>query len=109
PHILKLTKKQLQRLGNKERKSDSHFDKLLRPTILGLASSADHPKIKQWCIETFNEIEKVEEIHADLRGIIFNTAARFGDTKTYQKLLKFHNSTELSEERTTLAAALTAF
>ena len=109
PHILKLTKKQLQRLGNKERKSDTHFDKLLRPTILGLASSADHPEIKQWCIETFNKTDKAEEIHADLRGIIFNTAARFGDAKTYQKLLKFHNSTELSEERTTLAAALTAF
>lgn len=109
PYILRLVDKQLNRLGKTEKKADSHFDKLLRPTILGLASSADHPEIKQWCIDTFNKIKKVDEVHADLRGVVFNTAARHGDVKVYDKLLKFHNTTDLSEERTTLAAALTAF
>lgn len=109
PHIIKLVSTQLDRLGTKENKHDTHFDKLMRPTILGLASSADHPKIKQWCLDTFEKIKSAEEVHADIRSVVFNTAARFGDKKTYDKLMKFHDSTELSEERTTLAAALTSF
>lgn len=109
PLVLRLINKQLVRLGKVEKETDSHFDKLLRPTILGLASSADHPEIKQWSIESFDKISKVDEIHADLRSVVFNTAARHGDEKVYDKLLKFHNSTDLSEERNTLAAALTAF
>lgn len=109
PHVIDLTKKQLKKLGFNESKSESHFDKLLRPTILGLASSADDPEVLKWCQETFTNAKTAESIHADLRSVVFNTVARHGDKKVYDKLLKFHKSTDLSEERNTLAAALTAF
>lgn len=109
PYIVNLTKKQLDRLGNQPKDQDTYFDKLLRPTILGLSASADQPDIKQWCIETFDRTAETSQLNPDFRSVIFNTAARFGDNKTYDKLLDFHNSTNLSEERTTLSAALTSF
>jgi len=36
PFIIKLTTREYERLGWEEIETDSHFDKLLRPTILGL-------------------------------------------------------------------------
>ncbi len=109
PLIINLTSSQIDRLGTSEKKSDTHFDKLLRPTVLGLAASADHPEIVKWCIDSFNNLKSSEDIHADLRSVIFNTAARHGDEKVYKKLLSLHDATDLSEERTTLAAAMTSF
>lgn len=109
PLIVKLTTRQLERLGFDEKPADSHFDKLLRPTILGMAASADEPTTLRWCLDTFAQAKKTEDIHPDLRGVVFTTAARHGDKKVFDKLLAFHDSTDLSEERTTIAAALTAF
>lgn len=109
PFIRQLTKTQLKRLGYAEKKTDSHFDKLLRPTILALSASADEPSTTKWCLDTFHRITSPDEVHADLRSLVFNTAARHGDQKTFSKLLDFHKQSELSEDRTTLAAALTSF
>jgi len=109
PHIIKLTAKQLNRLGTTESKTDNYFDKLLRPTIIGLTASADEPKMLKWCQEKFDDAKSVADIHADLRSVVFNTAARHGDKKTFDKLLKFHDASDLSEERNTIASALTGF
>lgn len=109
PLIIRLTSKQVDRLGYEEKKTDSHFDKLLRPTILGLAASADEPAVLTWCLERFKAAQNPEDIHADLRSVIYNTAARHGDSKTFNKLLAWHNAATNSEERVTLAAALTGF
>ncbi len=109
PLIISLTSQQIKRLGYEEKKTDSHFDKLLRPTVLGLAASADEPNVLEWCLESFKAAKKTTDIHADLRSVIFNTAARHGDVTDFDKLLAWHNGTENSEERVTLSAALTAF
>lgn len=109
PLIISLTDKQIERLGFEEKKGDSHFDKLLRPTVLGLAASADDPKTLEWSLDRFKKARRTGDIHADLRGVIFNTAARHGGKPEFDKLLRWHNGTENSEERITLAAALTAF
>lgn len=109
PLIIKITRKQLERLGYSEKPSDSHFDKLLRPTIISLASGADEPATLKWCLDSFAKAKSSQDIHPDLRATVFTTAARHGDAKTFEKLLKFHDSTELSEERNVISAALTAF
>ncbi len=109
PLILKLTEKQLARLGFAESKSDSHFDKLLRPTILALAASADEPTVLDWCRTSFDKAVSSESIHPDLRSIVFTTVARSDNATVFDKLLAFHNATDLSEERTVIAAAMTAF
>ena len=109
PFVRKLVSKQVKRLGWNEKKTDTHFDKLLRPTVLGLAASADEPSTVNECLHRFKKTQSPEDISADLRSVIFNTAARKGDEKTFDKLLEFHNATDNSEDRTTLAAAITCF
>ncbi len=109
PLIIELTAKQRERLGLTEKKTDNHFDKLLRPTILGLAASADEPAVLKWCLDSFKSAKSPEDIHADLRSVVFNTTARHGDTRHFDKLLAWHSAADNSEERVTLAAALTGF
>ncbi len=128
PFIRKLVTPELERLGWDRKKADSHFDLLLRPIILGLAASADEPKIVKHCQTLFDSITAVEDlapdlrvtandtqikrgmdIDPDLRGTVFGTVARLGGAKEFNKLLALHNTSTLSEERTTIAAALTGF
>ncbi len=128
PFVLNLTSKQLKRLGWHRKKDESHFDRLLRPIILGLASSVDEPTVVEKCFELFKSIKHAEDlapdlksvpsrgrvkrgadIDPDLRGTVYGTVARLGGKEEYDKLLYLHNSSDLSEERVTLSAALTGF
>lgn len=128
PFIRDLVATQLVRLGWDRKPGESHFDRLLRPLILGMAASADDPTIVKRCRELFEKIHKTEDvapdlragsssakvkrgsdIDPDLRGTVFGTVARLGGKADFEKLLALHNSSTLSEERTTLAAALTNF
>jgi aminopeptidase N len=109
PYTQKLVATQLKRLGWETRKSDSHFDKLLRPTILGLAAVADESSVIKEVGKRFADMKSPEDIEPDLRGIIYTTAARKGVATTFDRLLALHNQSTSSEERNTLAAALTNF
>lgn len=109
PYGQNLAKKQLERLGWEPKESESHFDKLLRPTILGLTASSDEPTVLAEIDRRFTAMKQSEDIEPDLRGIIYGTVARRGDAEVFDKLLGIHNSSSSSEERVTLAAALTNF
>ena len=108
PFIQKLVAKQFKRLGWEAKENESHFDTLLRTTIIGLASGADDPVVLEEVLKQFNQLRS-EDINPDLRGVVYTTAARHGDEKTFDKLLEMHQATTLSEEQTTIAAALTRF
>lgn len=109
PFVRNLADKQLKRLGWKELKSDSHFDRLLRPTILGISSYGEDPAVVKEALRQFEAMKLPEDVHPDLRGVIYGTAARHGNVNSFQKMLDMHNSSTNSEERVTLAAALTQF
>jgi aminopeptidase N len=109
PFIRELVAKQLDRLGWDEKPSDSHFDRLLRPTILGLAAAADEPETVTEARKRFADMTKPEDVAPDIRGIIYGTAARLGAQAEFDKLWKLHQDSNNSEERVTLAAALTNF
>jgi aminopeptidase N len=109
PFIRRLVNKQLERLGWNKKEDESHFDQLLRPTILGLAAGADEPAVLSEVLRRFAAMKKTEDIDPDLRGVIYTTAVRHGDKHTYDKLFKMHEASKSSEERTTIAAALTSF
>jgi aminopeptidase N len=109
PFIRTLVAKQVKRLGWKQHAGESHFDTLLRPTIISMASLADEPSVVKEALRQFNEMTKPEDIVPDLRGAVYATAARHGDKTTYEKLLTMHNESTSSEERLTLCAALTDF
>ncbi len=127
PFVRSLVAQQLNRLGWDMSDSDSYFDKLLRPTIINMAAGSDETWVVEKCQELFAEIHDVDEVrsdlrqgalvknvkrglvHPDLRGAVFGTVARRGDEETFDKLVGLHNTSHLSEEKTTLAAAITAF
>ncbi len=128
PFIRHLVSKQLKRLGWQRRVGETHFDQLLRPVILGLAASADEPAVVARCQKIFKAIRHQEDISADLRtipsktsvkrggdvdpdlrGLVFSTAARLGSEAEHKKLLRLYHEAKLSEEKVTIAAALTSF
>lgn len=110
PYIRKLVAAQLKRLGWQPLPKESHFDSLLRPTILGLASGAEEPSVVKESLRLFDNMSKPEDVAPDVRGIVYATAVRErNDTATFEKLLKMHNASASSEERVNLASALTNF
>jgi puromycin-sensitive aminopeptidase len=109
PYARTLVHEQLDRLGWEEHETDSHFDKLLRPTILGMASLADEPTVVEEATKRFKAMKKIEDIAPDLRGVIYGTISRLGGKAEFDKLIKLHDSSSSSEERVTLAGALTNF
>ena len=109
PYARQLIAKQLARLGWAEKDGESHFDRLLRPTILAVAAVSDENTVVSEVLRRFDAMKQSEDLKPDLRGIIYTTAARKGNAKTFDKLLELHNASASSEERVTLAAALTFF
>jgi puromycin-sensitive aminopeptidase len=109
PFVRELTAKQLARLGWAPKDGESHFDQLLRPLILGLSASAEEPTVVKECLKRFEGMKTPQDIHPDLRSVVYATAVRHGDTKTFDKLFGLHESSTLSEERTIIAMALTTF
>jgi len=127
PYVRKLTAKQVKRLGWAIEPHESHFDRLLRPTILGMASSAEDPEIVAYAKERFADMHDPTELTVemrvpgrrpslrnaaldpDLRGVVYGTVARTGGEAEFNKLLAMHNSTHSNEEKLNLCAALTGF
>lgn len=127
PYVRKLVEKQVQRLGWESKADESHFDQLLRPTVLGMASAADEPEIVARAQELFADMHGPDELPAhlktpgrspkkrnvglnpDLRGVVYGTVARTGGEAEFNKLLAMHNMTHSNEEKLNLCAALTSF
>ncbi len=109
PYSRALSQAQVSRLGWDATASDTSFDVLLRPTVLGIASAADNPEVVAEAQKRFAKMTKAEDAHPDIRGVIYGTAARTGSAAEFDKLLDLHNRSKNSEERVSLAAALTSF
>ncbi|MEI9914372.1 MAG: ERAP1-like C-terminal domain-containing protein [Candidatus Saccharibacteria bacterium] len=77
-----MVQKELKRLGLVAKKTDSHFDKLLRPTILGMAAMADEPSVLEEAKRLFYS-GKTDTIDPDLRGVVYTTIARHGDEEDF--------------------------
>lgn len=109
PYIRTVVAKQLKRLGWKPKSKEPHLDTLLRPVILGMAAIADEPNVVKEALRLFKETNESNSIEPDLRGIVYGTVAKKGGKADFDKLLKLYNASSSSEERVTLAAALTNF
>lgn len=127
PFVRKLTKAEVARLGWTSKPNESHFDRLLRPTILGMAAASDEKAVVDFALQKFAEMHAPEDIAVelrttgprtnarsasldpDLRGVVYGTAARTGGTAEFNKLLAMHNNSSFSEERLNLCAALCGF
>jgi len=130
PFIRELAAAEYNRLGWDKKESDTYFDTLQRPTIIGLLAAADHPEVVQKSLDLFaaithpddmkntderqapltsTELRRSIDIDPDLRGVVYSTAARRGGKAEFEKLVRLHNETTLSEEKVTFAAAISDF
>jgi len=128
PYMIGLATKQFDRLGWSKKPSEPHSDQLLRPTILAIMAVSDEPTVVKEAMRLFKAMHEPDDIVAenresldlvslkrgaeidpDFRGIVYGTVARHGGEAEFNKLLKMHNASTNSEERSTIAAALTGF
>jgi aminopeptidase N len=109
PFARRLAQKQAARLGWDMQDGESHFDTLLRPTVLSMAASSDDETVVAEALKRFKEMKSPEDVAPDIRGIVYGTAARKGGKAEFDKLLKMHNTSKNSEDRVTMSAALTGF
>ena len=68
PYVRDLLKTQLKRLGIQRKKTDTHFDQLLRPMLFGMAAAADEKRIVDYCLKLFSEIKSAADISSDLKS-----------------------------------------
>ncbi len=109
PYVGELVAKQHDRLGWKESDSDSHQDKILRPIMLGQASFAQNPDVVKECLARFDKMKQPSDENPDIRPVVYGTAAREGDSKTYDKLFEFYTKSDSAQEKGILTGALTGF
>lgn len=110
PFIIKLTAKQLSRLGWEKKDSENHLDTLLRPVIISMAAGADHDEtVKKALVQYTAKIASDAPINPDLRAIIYSTAARHGGEVEFDQLLTMYKSSNSSDERMSISSALCSF
>lgn len=109
PFSAKLAANQLERLGWDESTSDSHFDKLLRPTILSLSSFGEVDSVVAKAKSVFRSAKSIDDIEPNIRGIVIGTTVREGGKKDFEKLLNMYSQTSSAQAKTALAAGLTGF
>ncbi len=110
PFVRNLVQGQYKRLGWDKKTSEDHFDTLLRPLIIGLATGSDDKNAVETALGLYKEkLHGESHIDPDLRGIVYSTAARLGGLKEYNELLNIYKSTDSSDEKLAITAALTSF
>ncbi len=108
-YILAKTKDILEYYGFSEKKTDSYFDKQLRPLILALNDLAKNPDIKKWTLTEYSKDSLLSDVSPDIRPVIYLSIARNNLRKDYLTLLKIHNHSSDPEQRLILANALCMF
>ena len=109
PYIRKIAKEEFNRLGWDEVDNEDYFDKMLRTTIIGLNAAADEKSVILKINQLFESAKKSSDINPDLKGIIYATVAKNGSKKEYNKLLKFYEESESSEDKVVITMALCSF
>ncbi len=104
--LLPIVQKQAQAAGMTPQDDEDHNTTLMRPIALGLASWAGDQSVIDECTKLF---ENPDEIHADIKSVVYSTVARNGDMTTFDTLWDMHNATSSGQEKTKLAAAMTSF
>ena len=109
PFTRYLIDKQLNRLGWHETKDESHYDKLLRPLMLGSASGADHMDVVEEAKKRFDAAKKITDLSSNLRNMIIGSVSHRGSELEYNQLLEMLQSSTSPEDKVILARGLSNF
>lgn len=110
PFVKDLVAPQLRRLTLTSASDEPHLDTLLRSIIVGLAAAADDEKVVGRLLQMYrSKIDKKMTVDPNIRGIIYSVAARKGGQKEYKELLALYKKSTSSDEKLSIAAAMTSF
>ena len=109
PFCLELAALQLKRLGWEQKTSDSQYDKLLRPAILGYSSFGGSTRVRQRARSEFDKADSPSDIFADYRPLIYSIVAKENKQEDFDKLLRFYHDNHSDQEETNLLSGLSAF
>jgi aminopeptidase N len=110
PLSRQLAQKQYTRLGWEPRSDDVYFDQLLRPLIFGIMTTAEDSSAEKKALSLFDSTDTIDNIPPDIRSTVLSTTVRIrNDGKTFAKIVHMYHNAKLSEEKTTIAAALCSF
>ena len=99
-----------ERAGWDARESEGHRDVLLRSTALAQAGGyGDKATLDEASTRFLAYASDPSGTPADIRGVIFNLAARTGDASTYDTMWKLQDEAEMEEEKVRLLLALGRF
>ena len=97
-----------QHVGWEAKKDESDDQAMLRPLALGAASFYGDLAVTSEALLRFNNRSE-KQVHPDVRGVVYVTAAREGKEKEYEELLAMHRAETLHEEKERLLGALGSF
>ncbi len=103
-----VSREQYKRLGWEAKKDESHFDSLLRPTVLGNMAYAHDKEVTAKCLELFNSATKPENLQPDIRSIVYGVAVRTYGRPAIDKLMSWHKTTLSADERLNIVAGLSS-
>lgn len=106
--IASLSRSEFQRLGWSAHQNESHFDRLLRPFVIGNLAYAEEPEIVAHCLDLFERAKKPEDLSSDTRSIIYSVAVRNHGEPAVNKLLKWYKTTLSAEERLNICAGISS-
>ena len=98
------------RVGWEARPGERELDALMRSTILGQLGKYDDQTTLDTARSLFEGYrEDPAGVHPDIRGVVFNLAARQGDESTYRAIWDLYDDTPMEEEKMRLLMALGSF
>ncbi len=107
-YIRQLIGVQYRRLGWEPIQNESPADQKLRATIIGLGAYADDPDITERSLQAFSAYQKdLASLYSEIRAIVFGVPIKQGDTAAFDYLLHLHDTTQNSDLKGDIAAALT--
>ncbi len=99
-----------KKVGWNKKKKENHTETLLRSLILANAAAYGDQAIITHARKLFDHATaKKNTIHPDLRGVVYQTVAKYGGVKEYKKMLEMYKAATLHEEKNRIGGALTSF
>lgn len=100
----------VKKVGWKKKAGDGHSEVLLRSLILAHAGRYGDERVLAKSRALFGGVKKGKNaIPADLRSVVYNTVARYGEKADYEKLMEMYKRATLHEEQNRIASALGRF
>lgn len=96
------------RLGWDKIKGEPYFDELQRPDMISYMAYTEDSEVIEHCLQLFDDAKQPEDIHPDIRSIVYAVAIRERGRSAYDRQLEWYKTTTSAEERINLAAGITS-